>query len=208
MMPTFRQQLVKRRTLLGSVTLFCLLWHMLLPTMVHIGLVPALFVMPSHCQPDVLAEVQQGSTSTPASIQPMPPGMHMMMDGAMPDHAMGQMMGHAMSHHNSHSMSPAEHMHMSGAMPHAHGDAPETDRFHTQHAHEVFALAAKIMKHCPLCSHGLEGGILAPLIALVFVLLACWFAVVRCLCHTWTENKYFPRFSFILPFKHAPPVTL
>lgn len=200
MMPTFRQQLVKRRTLLGAVTLFCLLWHILLPAMVHVGLVPALFVMPSHCQPTIQTGMLMANKQDNAAAQSMSHDhamlthmQHDVMSGSMPDHMMSHM----------------DHRHMSDHQLQPHMAAPaETDRFHTPHAHEVFALAAKIMKHCPLCSHGLEGGILAPLIALVFVLLACWFAIVRCLCHTWTENKYVPRFSFVLPFKHGPPVAL
>jgi hypothetical protein len=178
MMPTLRQQLVKRRTLLGAVTLFCLLWHILLPTMVHVGLVPALFVMPTHCQPAMLAVNAQGSAA--------PHAQHASHDHAAPDHS---------SHNHT-------------AMQQSMAAPAETDRFNTQHAHEVFALAAKIMKHCPLCSHGLEGGILAPILALVFILLACWFAVVRSLCHTWTITAYIPRFSFVLPLKHAPPFAL
>lgn len=186
MMPTLRQQLVKRRTLLGAVTLFCLLWHILLPTMVHVGLVPALFVMPIHCQPAMLAVNAQGSAA-PHAVHTQ----HASHDHAAHDHSL-----HDQSSHNH------------AAMQQSMAALAETDRFNTQHAHEVFALAAKIMKHCPLCSHGLEGGILAPILALVFILLACWFAVVRSLCHTWTITTYIPRFSFVLPPKHAPPFAL
>ncbi|MFW2125416.1 hypothetical protein ACG94O_21215, partial [Acinetobacter ursingii] len=50
MKSSFRQHLLKWRACLGAITLLCLLWHIFLPTMVHIGVVPALYAMPSHCQ--------------------------------------------------------------------------------------------------------------------------------------------------------------
>jgi hypothetical protein len=50
MKSSFRQHLLKWRASLGAITLLCLLWHIFLPTMVHIGVVPALYAMPSHCQ--------------------------------------------------------------------------------------------------------------------------------------------------------------
>ncbi len=82
------------------------------------------------------------------------------------------------------------------------------NKFHTKHAQEVFALATQIMKHCPLCTHGLDAAILIPLIALIFVLILRWFSRVRCLCHTWTIQLELPLTFSILPIKHAPPTAL
>ncbi|MDR2250004.1 hypothetical protein [Acinetobacter sp.] len=79
------------------------------------------------------------------------------------------------------------------------------NKFHTQHAQEVFALATQIMKHCPLCTHGLDTAIL---IALIFVLILRWYSRVRSLCHTWTIQLEPPRTFYILPIKHAPPSAL
>lgn len=82
-----------------------------------------------------------------------------------------------------------------------HSKHPELSSY----AQEVFALASQIMKHCPLCSHGLDAAILMPLIALIFTLLLAWFSRVRCLCYTWTEDLHIPRISYIFPIKQAPP---
>ena len=183
MMPTFRQQLVKRRTLLGAVTLLCLLWHILLPTLVHVGVVPALFAFPSHCQPAVFSNGYFGIDANNA------PEQSIVSDYSRTNGLMQHQM----------PMPASTQQFMT---------ASANDTFHTQHAHEVFTLASKIMKHCPLCSHGLDSGILIPLIVLLVILLVRWFALVRSLCYTWTKRLYIPHISFALPFKHAPPSIL
>lgn len=184
MMPTFRQQPIKRRTLWGAVTLFCLLWHILLPTMVHVGLLPALFVMPAHCQP---AGVSSGySGAGPDNIEGQP---------VMPDHSIAN------------DLRPHQ-IQLPASTTQGSIVTSASDAFHTQHAHEVFALATQIMKHCPLCSHGLDSGVLIPLIALFFILLAQWFAVIRSLGYQQLKRLFIPQISFALPFKHGPPVIL
>ncbi|MHC3134580.1 hypothetical protein ACWPO0_01670 [Acinetobacter nosocomialis] len=163
MVLSFRQHLLKWRTLLSAITLLCLLWHIFLPTLVQIGIVPELYTMPSHCQPVVL------------------------------EHSAYQQNFNMEQHHLSHV-----HHHMESIQ----------NKFHTKHAQEVFALATQIMKHCPLCTHGLDAAILIPLIALIFVLILRWFSRVRCLCHTWTIQLELPVTFYILPIKHAPPTAL
>ncbi|HCD61803.1 hypothetical protein [Acinetobacter nosocomialis] len=163
MVLSFRQHLLKWRTLLSAITLLCLLWHIFLPTLVQIGIVPELYTMPSHCQSVVL------------------------------EHSTHQQNFNMEQHHPSHG-----HHHMESIQ----------NKFHTKHAQEVFALATQIMKHCPLCTHGLDAAILIPLIALIFVLILRWFNRVRCLCHKWTIQLELPLTFYILPIKHAPPTAL
>ena len=50
MKSSFRQHLLKWSASFGAITLLCLLWHIFLPTLVHTGVVPALYAMPTHCQ--------------------------------------------------------------------------------------------------------------------------------------------------------------
>jgi hypothetical protein len=179
MLPSFRERLIKRRALLGVVTLLCLLWHILLPSMVNIGLIPTLYSMPTHCLPNVMpATIHHSNTSQHSAMQ-----------------------------HDMHSM-PMMMAHDASANVHQVAHTANIDKFHTAHAHAVFELAAKIMKHCPLCSHGLEGGLLAPFIILLVALILRWFAVVRSLCHTWVIARYIPLVDYILPFKQAPPLAL
>jgi hypothetical protein len=61
MKSSFRQHLLKWRASLGAITLLCLLWHIFLPTMVHTGVVPALYAMPTHCQ---VTEIKNASLIT------------------------------------------------------------------------------------------------------------------------------------------------
>lgn len=84
--------------------------------------------------------------------------------------------------------------------------AEPIEPFQTPHAHAVFALAAAIMKHCPLCSSGLDGALLAPILAFILVLLACWFAVVRFLATIYRQAYIYFSPDFIQPLKHAPPL--
>lgn len=78
----------------------------------------------------------------------------------------------------------------------------------SDHAKEVFALASKIMKHCPLCTYGVDAAAIVPFIAIIFVFLLAWFTRVRCLCYAWTENLHIPRIYYIFPIKQAPPLAL
>lgn len=167
MKSSFRQHLLKWRASLGAVTLLCLLWHIFLPTMVHTGIVPALYAMPSHCQVTV---IQNASLMTQTHA-----GHH--------SHAMHDM-------HHTQQLQSSNHAHLS------------------DHAQQVFALASQIMKHCPLCTHGLDAAVLIPLIAFIFIFLLAWFGRVRSLCYTWTEDLHIPRIFYIFPTKQAPPLTL
>ncbi|MCH7313175.1 hypothetical protein [Acinetobacter sp. ANC 3882] len=164
MKSSFRQHLLKWRASLGAVTLLCLLWHIFLPTMVHTGVVPALYAMPSHCQ---VTEIQNVS-----------------------------LMSQTHSSHHQHDMHHAQQLQSSK---------------HTQlseYAHEVYALASQIMKHCPLCSHGLDAVAIVPLLAFVLIFLLAWFSRVRCLCYSWTEDLHIARIFYIFPTKQAPPLAL
>lgn len=180
-MPSFPSLLIKRRALFGAVTLLCLLWHIFLPTLVNVGLVPRLYVMPTHCQPVEL--------NTHHEL-----GHHHM---TMPD---GHVMTMAVMPNDMSKMDMSVQAHASTVQ------AKVLQPFQTAHAHEVFILAAEIMKHCPLCSHGLEGAVLAPLFAFVLALLVCWFAVVRCLQHLWPKLRFISPPDFVHPLKQAPPV--
>ncbi|SPL69977.1 hypothetical protein [Acinetobacter stercoris] len=163
-----RQHLQKKRAFLGTITLLCLLWHIFLPSMVHIGIIPALYAMPSHCQ---VTEIQNA----------------MIMSGER----------HA--HHHQHSIHETPHQQ----------HLQHTDQNHlSKYAQEVFALASQIMKHCPLCSSGLDAAIIIPLIAFILVLVVAWFSRIRCLCYQWTEDLHIPRIFYILPIKQAPPLSL
>ena len=163
MKPSFRQHLLKWRTLFGAVTLLCLLWHILLPTMVHTGIAPTLYAMPTHCQ---VTEIKNSMT-----------------------------MSHAHMSHHQHDM---HQQHLQ--------DSKTTQL--SAHELEVFALAAQIMKHCPLCSYGLDDAAIIPLLACIFIVLLAWFGRVRCLCASWKDELYLPRIFYILPIKQAPPLAL
>ncbi|MFI8032887.1 hypothetical protein ACH8I4_03250 [Acinetobacter sp. ABJ_C3_5] len=167
MKSSFRQHLLKWRAYFGAVTLLCLLWHIFLPTMVHTGVVPALYAMPSHCQ---VTEIQNVS-----------------------------LMSQTHSGHHQRSM---HDMHHGPQLQHAkHAQLSE-------YAQQVFALASQIMKHCPLCSHGLDAAAIVPLIAFIIIFLLAWFSRVRCLCHSWTEDLHITRIFYIFPIKQAPPLAL
>lgn len=166
MQSSFRQHLLKWRASLGAVTLLCLLWHIFLPTMVHIGVVPALYAMPSHCQ---VTDIQNSLMASET---------------------------HSIHHHTMHHMQHEQHMQHA---EHSHL---------SEHAQAVFALASQIMKHCPLCSHGLDAAVIIPLLAFVLIFLLAWFSRIRCLCYTWTEDLHIPRIFYTLPLKQAPPLTL
>ncbi|MCH7335011.1 hypothetical protein [Acinetobacter sp. NIPH 2699] len=168
MKPSFRQHMHKWRTLFGAIALLCLLWHILLPTMVHTGIVPALYAMPSHCQ---VTEIQK---ATLLSTQ-----------------------AHNSSHHQ-HIMQQHNH----------HLDHTQHGSQLSEYAQQVYALASQIMKHCPLCTYGLDAAAIVPLIAFIFVFLLAWFSRVRCLCHAWTEDLHIARLFYILPIKQAPPLAL
>ena len=78
----------------------------------------------------------------------------------------------------------------------------------SDYAKEVFALASQIMKHCPLCTHGLDAVAIIPLIAFILIFVLAWFSRVRCLCYTWSEDLHIPRIFYIFPIKQAPPLAL
>ncbi len=103
---------------------------------------------------------------------------------------------HSIHHHTMHHMQHEQHMQHA---EHSHL---------SEHAQAVFALASQIMKHCPLCSHGLDAAVIIPLLAFVLIFLLAWFSRVRCLCYTWTEDLHIPRIIYTLPLKQAPPLTL
>ncbi|MCY6411001.1 hypothetical protein QTA56_02475 [Acinetobacter sp. VNH17] len=166
MKSSFRQHLLKWRASLGAITLLCLLWHILLPTMVHTGVVPALYAMPSHCQVTEIQNSLMGSESH--------------------------------SGHHQHTMNEMHQQHLHVAEHHPL----------SKYAKEVFALASQIMKHCPLCTHGLDAAVIVPLIALVLLFVLGWFSRIRCLCHVWTEDLHIPRLFYIFPIKQAPPLAL
>lgn len=168
MKSSFRQHLLQWRASLGAVAVLCLLWHIFLPTMVHTGVVPALYAMPSHCQ---VTEIQNTT-----------------------------LMAQTHSGHHPHSMSMHDTHH--GAQ--LHGKHAQL----SEYAQQVFTLASQIMKHCPLCSHGLDAAALVPLIAFIIVFLLAWFSRVRCLCHAWTEDLHIARIFYIFPIKQAPPLSL
>jgi hypothetical protein len=164
------------RSVFGAIMLCCLLWHLFLPTLVSLGVVPRLYVMPSHCQPVELSHHNMHMSNG-----------HMMNMADMPHD-----MAHMDMNSRSEQLSPVQEKHL--------------QPFHAAHAHQVFTLAAEIMKHCPLCSHGLEGAVLAPLFAFVLALLVCWFAIVRCLRHIWPKLCFISLPDFFHPLKQAPPV--
>ncbi|MGM1003364.1 hypothetical protein [Acinetobacter haemolyticus] len=168
---SFRQHLQKWRALIGAVTLLCLLWHILLPTMVHTGIVPALYAMPSHCQ---VTEIQKATLLS------------------------AQVHSNHHSEHHHHTMEQHKH-HLEHAQ---HGSQL------SEYAQQVYALASQIMKHCPLCTYGLDAAAIIPLLGLILIFLLAWFSRVRCLCHAWTKDLQIPRIFYIFPIKQAPPVTL
>ena len=96
---------------------------------------------------------------------------------------------HREMHHGQHSQ-PTQHDQLS------------------DYAKEVFALASQIMKHCPLCTHGLDAVAIIPLIAFILIFVLAWFSRVRCLCYTWSEDLHIPRIFYIFPIKQAPPLAL
>ena len=168
MTSTFRQHLHKRRTFIGMLTLLCLLWHMFLPTLVQTGIAPALYAIPSHCQPAA--------------------NMALTMQDE-----------HLHQTHAQMSLHPTAHM----QLDHQH----EHDQL-SLHELGVYALASEIMKHCPLCSHGLDAAAILPLLALILLLIVAWFAQVRCLCYRWAEQLQIPQLFYLFPLKQAPPFAL
>jgi len=112
--------------------------------MVHTGVVPALYAMPTHCQ---VTEIKNS--------------LMLSESHSSHHHAMHEM------HHGQHSQ-PTQHDQLS------------------DYAKEVFALASQIMKHCPLCTHGLDAVAIIPLIAFMPMLY-----VVRRSAYS-TYLLYFP----------------
>lgn len=93
-------------TRVAIIALFCLCWHLLLPTMINLGWTPAVYGMSEHCQ--MLA----GQTMDMPQVE--------------------------MKHHHQVEML---------AQKQEQSDSTEK-------------IAEKVMKNCPLCSHGLSGGLL------------------------------------------------
>lgn len=163
MLLSSKHRVITLRALFGAITLLCLLWHILLPTMVQVGIVPQLYTMPSHCQPVNIA-------------------------------ASSVMMQHHIHEHH-----------------HAHHDnlfAHTTEIELSTEAQQIYALAAEIMKHCPLCTHGLEGAVILPIILLISILLLFYFTKIRFIIQSGRIHRYLHPFHYILPVKHAPPITL
>ena len=163
MKSSFRQHLLKWRASFGAITLLCLLWHIFLPTLVHTGVVPALYAMPTHCQ----------VTNIQNSLMLSEP--------------------HSNHHHDMH--------HQQHLQPTGHDQLSD-------YAKEVFALASQIMKHCPLCTYGVDAAAIVPFIAIIFVFLLAWFTRVRFLCYVWSEDLHIPRIFYLFPIKQAPPLAL
>ncbi|AXI01701.1 hypothetical protein HYN46_01615 [Aquirhabdus parva] len=76
---------------------------------------------------------------------------------------------------------------------------------HDARVHEVMELAAKIMKSCPLCSHGLDGGLL-PTLAIVLVLLMLFLTSPKSVVQSVYRTFHSKSVVFFRPQPHAPPV--
>ncbi len=165
-MATLRQQLLIQRTHIGVLATLCLLFHLLLPSIVNLGLMPKLLYMPTHCPSSV--EQQQQATNMMS--------MHHI---------------HHMHHHPVHHTQQITSLLFSGS--------------EVQH---IIDQAQQLMKHCPLCSHGLEGAVLTPLLVCLLLLILRWFVPIwRSFCG-YDEPLYLLRVDYTWPYKQGPPFTL
>jgi|GEM_PF-3435493 len=182
-MITSRRPLIPK-ALVAWVALICLCWHLLLPLFINLGIAPVIYGLSEHCRTLLTTSDPVASTAKPAVPA---------MDMAMP--------GMDMSHMDMSTM-PMDMTHASSAAPlstNAESLAREA------HIHDVMTLAAKIMKHCPLCSHGLEGGLLPTLVILSLVLLLLRLVELPVLL-TLYRTAILPVVAHIRPQAQAPPV--
>jgi len=178
----------------------------MLPTWVNFGLMPAIYGISEHCRP-VSIQISDSSSAAPASS--LTPAMQM-PDMAMHDH-MGMAGMHAMSGMEM-SMDMGSMSKADMAMPQVADASPKPDatamavlHHHDDRVHAVMALAAKIMKTCPLCSHGLEGGLL-PALAMVWLLLVLLLMPRVSLIQTIYRQTPHITTVFFRPQPQAPPV--
>ncbi|MEY2863760.1 MAG: hypothetical protein RLY58_1467 [Pseudomonadota bacterium] len=181
-MPSIPQPLSTPRAKLGLVTLICLLWHILLPTLVNVGVMPALYALPSHCQPVVqtLLKLSPATAMTPES--PIMADMHdMQSPHLMPTDATAT------------ATAQADHQAMIDQQVNAKTQA-------------MWQLAAKIMASCPLCSHGLEGAVL-PVLAFVLAVLVLLLSPRQQVIFTVWRATFFSACPYLRPHSHGPPFT-
>ena len=148
---SFSRQKTKS-TRVAIIALFCLCWHLLLPTMINLGWTPAVYGMSEHCQ---------------------------MLAGQTMDMPQAEM-----KHHHKVEML---------AQKQEQSDSTEK-------------IAEKVMKNCPLCSHGLSGGLLVLFsgICLLFIL------VLLKQLSTYIASRYqiqfYWRADYYIPPPQAPPL--
>jgi len=141
------------------VALFCLCWHLLLPLLINLGIAPVIYGLSEHCRPVLMTTPEVNPSAQPKISDKRN------ADQPVAEMAMNDMAGMDMSHMDMHQMT------MQSRVKPAAIDEMTQISARKAHIHEVMTLAAKIMKHCPLCSHGLEGGLLAALVVLSLILL-------------------------------------
>lgn len=195
-----RQRLYAQRTIIGVVAALCLLLHVMLPTLVNLSLVPKLLYMPTHCPSSAVQNVSLHQQSF--HQQPMHAAKMRRDDGMMMQHH------HMHMQHGTHEMQSAKQ----ARNPHHGHTLSSADvsslLFSASEVQQIVELAQQLMKHCPLCSHGLEGAVLAPmLLLLVLVLLRCFVPVLRTQA-AWFQRFYASQPHYSWPYKHGPPLAL
>lgn len=186
------------RSFIALVASLCLLWHLLLPSMMSYGWAPAMFGMSLHCQ--MLAQAGQtphtlSTTSANSSVAPAAHAQHSSYQHAHMSHSQHQR-DHLQQQHDH-----KQNMQQINAAPVAHFLALSSTE-----VNQIMELASKIMKQCPLCSHGFGAAVL--LVSFVLLLIGLClqqphrvrFSIVR------HADAYYQNFRFRLPLAHAPPL--
>lgn len=151
MLHSFPQQQT-RHMKIAIIALFCLCWHLLLPTMMNLGWAPTVYGMSEHCH---------------------------MLAGQTMEMPQAEM-------HQQHKVK----------MLTQKQEPPDSTE----------KLAEKIMKSCPLCSHGLSGGLLVLFSGIcLFVILALAKNLSAYIASTY-QIQFYWCVDYYIPPPQAPPI--
>lgn len=219
-MTLLRQRLYNRRTIIGVVASLCLLFHVLLPSLVNLALVPRLLYMPTHCPSSATqnAAVHAANKQFPlsASHAATHTASHFVTHANITGmhHGVAKQQSHFQQHlHQQKTKHSQQHyaIHHSNNH-HQHHTRSSADvvslLFSSVEVKQIIDQAQQLMKHCPLCSHGLEGAVLVPLLVLLLLVILRLFAPVQRVFAGWSRQQHIQRIRYSWPYKHGPPLAL
>lgn len=220
-MTLLRQRLYNRRAMIGVVASLCLLFHVLLPSLVNLALVPRLLYMPTHCpssatqNPAVHAANKQFplSASHAATHTATHTDSHSVTHSNITGmhHGVAKQQNHQQRHFQQHlgQQHYAIHHSNNNHQNHTRSSADVVSLlFSSVEVKQIIDQAQQLMKHCPLCSHGLEGAVLVPLLVLLLLVILRLFAPVQRVFAGWSRQQHIQRIRYSWPYKHGPPLAL